>query len=220
MKKSVLIVVYTLGFPIAAFSALILLSAPRIVNDISRRRMCENSLKTVWAAIELYRADENGRFPPSLEKIKPYLTGRYCNGPDGLPVCPGSRGEDETGVLSPYEYHVPSGDGGIQPVCWDSKAHILEGSVLPDLFRYNVLYSDGHIDALNEQEFVRQMARFFADKPAILGQIELSARPRDGRTGAFILGVVTGIVGLYVLLRSMRWLCGDKGGNNGDRHPV
>ena len=59
---------------------------------------------------------------------------------------------------------------------------------------------------LVEREFIHEMATSFADKPTVLGQIELSDRPRNGRRGAFILGVLAGVFGFYLFLRIAKWI--------------
>jgi len=65
------------------------------INARGRLLVCENTLKAVAHAIELYRADFNGVLPPSLLELKPYIEKRYLHGEQGLPRCVGNRNEKE-----------------------------------------------------------------------------------------------------------------------------
>lgn len=180
---------------------LLLLNSPYIINDAGSRLMCENTLKTMARAFELYLADHEGVYPPTLVELGPYVKEKYRPGPGRAPSCPGSRGEDETPTSWAYVYRVPSNNEGVMPICWDSKAHRRIGIILPDMFRWNVLYSDGHVDRLSDREFLRELAKVAAGTPSILEGMELPHVSRRRSLPMFLAGVGTGMGVLTLILR-------------------
>jgi len=70
------------------------------------------------------------------------------------------------------------------------------------MFRWNVLYSDGHVDTLSDREFLRELAMVAADTPSILERMELPRASRRKSLPVFLIGVGTGMGVLYFILRS------------------
>jgi hypothetical protein len=157
-KKLALILILVPCSPVIIVAMLQLLNIFNIANDASHRLTCRNELNAIWYAIDLYRQDNNGVFPPTLLEVSTYLPERYRPGPGRSPSCIGNRGDDETTVSWEYSYIAPSANNGIVPVCWDSQPHRCKGGLLSDMLRWNVLYSDGHVEYTRNGESIRRLA--------------------------------------------------------------
>ena len=171
------------------------------INAHAHRLMCENTLKAIARAIELYEADFDGALPPSLLELNPYVEKKYRrSGPKGI-RCPGDRGENETSDSWDYVYQPSLSNIAVRPVCWDSKPHHSKGIVLPDVVRWNVLYSDGHIETLNHRKFFKELLRFVSRKPDVLAKMELPSGRKRGTLPTFLIGLLIGIGVTYLTLR-------------------
>ena len=168
-------------------------------NTIGRLLVCENTLKEIARAIELYRADFNGALPPSLLELKPYIEKRYLHGEQGLPRCVGNRNEDETSDTWEYCYY-PSSSKEISPICWDSQPHRMKSLLGSDIYLWNVLYSDGHVERLHEKEFFRELSILISNKPDLLTQMKIPNERRTSGWPAFFLGIIVGVFFLYSVL--------------------
>jgi len=168
-------------------------------NTLGRLLVCEDTLKVIFHAIELYRADFNGDQPPSLWELKPYIEKRYLHGEQGLPRCVGNRNEDETSDTWEYCY-CPSLSKEIRPICWDSQPHCLKSLLGPDIYIWNVLYSDGRVERLHEREFFRELSILISNKPDLLTQMKIADERRTSSWPAFLIGAVAGMVFLYIVL--------------------
>ena len=178
------------------------------INVHAHRLMCENTLKEIAHAIELYRADWDGVLPLSLLELNPYVEEKYRGfGPKGIPRCPGDRGEDETSDSWDYVYQPSLSNIAVRPICWDSKPHHSKGIVLPDVVRWNVLYSDGHIETLNDRKFFKELLRFVSRKPDALAKMELPSGRKRGTLPTFLIGVLIRIGVTYLTLRQKRTGC-------------
>jgi hypothetical protein len=198
MKRLLIVIALILLGCFIIVSLLVLVNSPHIFNAYTRKLMCQNTLKAIAQAIELYRADWDEVFPPSLLELNPYVEEKYRGrGPKGVPSCPGDRAEDETTKSREYVYQPPLNTGEIVPICWDSKPHRTKGIILPDTLLWIVLYSDGHVDRLHYDEFLKEMARVAAKKPDVLAQIELPERPKRGPR--FLFGLIVGIAAGYLI---------------------
>lgn len=168
-------------------------------NTLGRLLVCEDTLKVIFHAIELYRADFNGDQPPSLLELKPYIEKRYLHGEQGLPGCVGNRNEDETSDTWEYCYY-PSLSKEIRPICWDSQPHCLKSLLGPDIYIWNVLYSDGRVERLHEREFFRELSILISNKPDLLTQMKIPDERSTSAWPAFFLGIIVGVFFLYSVL--------------------
>jgi hypothetical protein len=142
MKKIIFIIV------VIAFAYLclnIFFGALRNVNTMAWVLTCKNHLKDIWQSIEQYQEDWDGSFPQSLSQI---------NTQNSIPKCPGDSWD--------YCYLAPS-DKGIKPLCWDSQTHYHKFDHKP--YKRNVLFSDGHIESLDEKDFFRIMQKYGISDP-------------------------------------------------------
>jgi hypothetical protein len=128
---------------------LVLFGALIGLNDLIRSKQCLQTLRAIASAIEVYRADHGGSLPPSLLEVKSCIQGTYIHGPNGVPICVGNRNEKEDGEYAQYIYDPVVSSERIRPICWDSKPHRMKLIILPDVLKWNVLYTDGHIETLN-----------------------------------------------------------------------
>lgn len=170
------------------------------INTRGRLLVCENTLKAVACAIELYRADFNGALPPSLLELKPYIEKRYLHGEQGLPRCVGNRNEKEGSNTWSYVYDPALSNNHVRPICWDSKSHRIKHLFLPDSLRWNILYSDGHVETLNDRKLFKELLRFVSKKPGALAQINLPDERRRSTWPVFLIGAAAGMVFLYIVL--------------------
>lgn len=121
-----------LGPPCLAM--LLALSLPRIANVRRQRqsRSCRSNLKQIWAAIQVYRQQENS-WPPDLGAIR-------MSEADGM-KCPAVR----SGADSPsYRYRVPVDEDEVEPLVSDSSPRH-QG-------RANVLLDDGSITSVVKRQ--------------------------------------------------------------------
>ena len=130
--------------------------------------MCEDTLRMIAKAINLYQSDLNGQWPDSLVEMEPYYKGKYKPGPNSVPKCPGDRNES----ASEYYYFKPLSQK-LVPVCWDSKPHCTKGVLLPDTFSWTVLYSDGHIERLSKRKLIRELNQLAKTNPDVLKVLNL-----------------------------------------------
>jgi competence protein ComGC len=146
---------------------LILIDSPSMINSQATKILCENRLKIITKAINLYQTEWDGQWPVSLLKLGPYY-----DDPNRIPRCPGDRNEQETHDSSEYYYFPPKTDE-IVPVCWDSKPHRTKSFLLPDTFLWNVLYSDGNIKRLNKRKMILELSRLAKTNPDVLKVLNL-----------------------------------------------
>jgi hypothetical protein len=163
-KKLALTLILLPISPLIILILLVLLNSPNIINDATHRLTCENTLKAIWHAVELYRRDNNDTFPPTLVAASPYMDEEYGRGRGNAPSCPGSRGDDETSTSSDYVYRPPFSPGRVVPVCWDGTPHRCKGGLLSDTFTWNVLYSDGHVGHTLDEKFIRGLSGSVPEK--------------------------------------------------------
>jgi hypothetical protein len=194
-KKLILLLSFLVCLPVIFWW--VFLNSAYLINDASHRLTCENRLKAIAQAIELYRADWDEAFPPSLLELNPYIKGKYNPGPKRISRCSGNRDETGTNSSRQYVYQPPLNSGDIVPICWDGKPHHFKGRFAPDMLLWNVLYSDGHVDRLHYDEFLKEMARVAAKKPDVLTQIQLPERPKRGPR--FLFGLIVGIAAGYFI---------------------
>lgn len=138
-------------------------------SNISGRMLgCENQLKMIAKAMNLYRIEWDGQWPESLEAMKKYFVP-----PNRIPKCPGERNEDETSDYRIYFYFKPKVEE-VVPVCWDSKPHYnKKAKLFPSIKKWNVLYSDGDIERLFERELLRELSQLANTNPDVLKVLNL-----------------------------------------------
>jgi hypothetical protein len=144
------------------------------VNTKARILLCENHLKIIAKAIILYQDDWNGQWPESFEAMK-----QYYEDPNYIPKCPGNRNDQETSDSWDYYFYKPR-IKGIVPVCWDSKPHRFREAFLPDRLVWNVLYSDGHVESLEQNEFLKALEILAATNPDVLKVLNLLGEKNNG----------------------------------------
>ena len=136
-------------------------------NVYGRIFRCESKLKVISEAMNLYQADWDGQWPESLEAMKKYYP--Y----NRIPVCPGNRNEQETNDYQSYYYFKPKVEECV-PVCWDSNPHYnIRRNLIPDTKKWNVLFSDGHIEELNEKELFGELSQLSKTNPDVLKVLNL-----------------------------------------------
>ena len=136
-------------------------------NVYSRVLACENQLKMIAKAINLYQADWDGQWPESLEVMKKYYP--Y----NRIPMCPGNRNEQETDDPQIYYYFKPKVEE-VVPICWDSKPHCnKKAKIIPTIKIWNVLYSDGHIEILSKRELSHELSQLSKTNPDVLKVLNL-----------------------------------------------
>jgi len=185
---------------IALIFVFLFLNALVGINTRGRLLVCENTLKAVARAIELYKADFRGALPPSLLELKPYIEKRYLPGEQGLPRCVGNRNEDETSDTWEYCYY-PSTSKEISPICWDSQPHRMKSLLGSDIYLWNVLYSDGHVERFHEKEFFRELSILISNKPDLLAQMKIPDEQIKSCLPAFFVGLIVGAFFLYMVLK-------------------
>ena len=170
IKKAVywLLLIF-IGLVLSIF-LLILINSPNMINSQGSKLMCENTLKMIAKAVNLYQAEWDGQWPPSLLELGPYYEGIYSPGPNRIPDCPGDRNEKETHDSSKYYYYPPKTGEIVKtvPVCWDSKPHYTKLFLLPDTFLWTVLYSDGHVERVNKKELFKELSSLSKTNPDVL----------------------------------------------------
>jgi prepilin-type processing-associated H-X9-DG protein len=147
MKKIIFIL-----FLIIFICFFIILDSLSLINTTARVLGCVNNLKDIWQYIEQYKVDWDGSLPQSLSQLDFY---------GDLPRCPGDREKDETSRSWDYCYLAPS-DKGIKPLCWDSETHHYK---IKKPYKRNVLFTDGHIESLDEKDFFRLMQKYGISDP-------------------------------------------------------
>jgi hypothetical protein len=164
------------------FFLLVILCLPAFfstANTYGRIYFCENQLKKIADAIVLYKTDYNGQWPSSLLEILPYYyKEEYKPGISRIPKCPGNRNEKEESDEWEYSYFPPKVNE-IVPVCWDSKPHHIKSRFLPDSYIWNVLYSDGHIERLNEDGLFRALFGLAASNSDLMKMLHLPDKPTE-----------------------------------------
>ena len=187
-----LILVFLILF--ACLFLLILINTPLIGSYAGSMLMCENTLKMIANAARLYQDEWEGQWPPSLLELGPYYEGKYKPGPNKIPRCPGNGTLTGDTGSSDYFYYLPT-TGEIVPVCWDSKPHLCRGVLSPDTFSWNVLYSDGHIERLNERELFRELFLLAKTNPEVLKILNYPDKKISyGRLALLITGIVIGFI--------------------------
>jgi len=100
-----------------------------------------------------------------------------------------------------YVYNPSLSSSNIRPICWDSKPHRIKHLFLPDSLKWNILYSDGHIETLNHRKFFKELLRFVSKKPDVLAKMELPSGRKRGTLPTFLIGLLVGIGVTYLTLR-------------------
>ncbi|BDI29927.1 hypothetical protein CCAX7_19780 [Capsulimonas corticalis] len=125
--------------------------------DQAKLDQCTFQLKSIHAGYVKYKADHGGAAPKTLDDVKSYIFGQEqtfrC--PSGLPSAnydPPFGGAPSKYI---YDYHYLTSSGSDQIVCSDAEPHVIRHIVLKFLNHEvrNVLYADGRIVAMPENEF-------------------------------------------------------------------
>ena len=113
----------------------------------SRAAQCRANLKRVGVDIFSYQAKHTGRMPPSLKVLYPTVVSQL------VLVCPDSGFVNGKEVS--YDYRLLSKPSSTDAICWDSRPQTRWQTYLVWLNRpnRNVLYADGQVKNLPEDEF-------------------------------------------------------------------
>lgn len=157
---------------------------------------CENYLKTIAKATNLYQADWDGQWPESLKVMEKYYPYKR------IPTCPGNRNDEETSDRWIYYYFKPKVEE-VVPVCWDSKPHYnKKAKLLPSIKMYNVLYSDGHIESYSETEIFLELFQLAKTNPEVLKVLDFPTE-KNSKLPIFLFGIAIGI-GLATLFQKLK----------------
>jgi hypothetical protein len=144
------VIIFILVIFIGAF--FLLIETLNGMKDFGWTFACENTLKAVGHAFEAYKADHEGSLPSSLMVLKDYIKEKYRSDSAGIPITIGNI-KHEAVDTSYYVYNPSLGTDENRSICWDFSPHRISGRFLPDLYLWNVLFADGHVERLNRREF-------------------------------------------------------------------
>ncbi len=153
---------------------LVFINSPSMINSQGTKLLCENRLKIIAKAINLYHAEWDRQWPATLLELGPYY-----DDPNRIPKCPGDRNEQETHDSSEYYYYPPKVEE-VVPVCWDSKPHHTKLFLFPDSFLWTVLYSDGHVERINKRKLISELSRLAKTNPDVLKVLNLLDEKKYG----------------------------------------
>ena len=135
--------------------SILIQTGPR-ANSYSWLLGCKTKLEKIGKAIELYRKEHSGLYPHTLLELKSYLKGPLkVSYP--LFECVGERSENDASGSWEYVYDPNTSGDVVRPICWDSRPH--------KMGKRNVLFSDGEVKHLKEDEFLRLMRRLGVKDP-------------------------------------------------------
>ena len=139
-----------------------------LINDIVAHRQCDNSLRNMWFALEMYAGDNGGQFPDVSadsqvsQKVKEALQ-PYANSEE-IFWCRRDR-EKSKDPEGGYEWRVTlDPETSLAGVRLDLLRHpnkvIIAGELCHSCHKpqlVNVLYADGHVDLVTKEEFLRNI---------------------------------------------------------------
>ncbi len=118
------------------------LTAPVLgrIREHDKQLTCANHLKQIGLSLQFYADDHNGKLPESVQHLIEY---EYFKVPELL-VCPATSS-------SQYEYDPNATLNPHSVVMWDNLGNHKEGR--------NVLFGDGHVEWLTEDEFTAEKSK-------------------------------------------------------------
>lgn len=127
-----------MGFLVAPVSLALYLPAVQAAREAARRSSCTIKLKNIGLEIATYRGSHNGDYPPSLEELSLSAS---------LLQCPS---EPSPGPEPDYVYAAPT----------DKNSH--DAMIACDIYPFhprlrNVLFADGHVQSVSEEDFQRDI---------------------------------------------------------------
>ena len=155
------------GGAVAAIGVLIALGALTVVDrsgsypERQKASECRERLEEIYFRIKSYAKDHDGKMPESLREMVDggYLIERDLVCPAREKVSESGEGGVEGGTYY-YDYRKASGLSGEEIMVFDSVPHDVPHKVFRFLAapRYNVLLSNGEVDAMEKAELDKRLA--------------------------------------------------------------
>ena len=90
MKKRTCVTLIELLIVVLILAALSAIAIPRITQSAqsAKQNACDTNVSVINSAIEMYAADNNGKYPADDAAMQTVVTGDTDYFPDGAPTCP------------------------------------------------------------------------------------------------------------------------------------